>query len=73
MTQPPRSAEPPTSPVQLRSDGYVAFRITTHDFVRYEYVDPSQLRGEARTSTRKPMALIYRCRETGAERRWGLE
>ena len=69
-------AHPPTSPVQLRSAGHDRFRVTSHEFVRYERVDPTTLKYSEEHGPRgelAPRALIYRCTETGAERRWGLE
>jgi hypothetical protein len=77
VKQPPR-APAPTSPVILRSAGHDRFKITTHEFVRYEELEPDQLKyssdhGPRALDSSKPRALIYRCTETGAERRWGIE
>lgn len=74
---PSRSLAAPTSPVILRSAGHDRFRVTPHEFVRYEDVDPATLKYSQdhgpRALPTKARALIYRCLETGVERRWGLE
>jgi hypothetical protein len=73
--QPP-GAPLPTTPVHLPSAGLGEKRATKHEFVRYESVDPSTLKlssDDKEPSPRGRVALIYRCAETGAERRWGIE
>ncbi len=45
------------------------WRATRHTFVRYEGVTLYTADGGPYPG----VALIYRCNETGAERRWGIE
>jgi hypothetical protein len=53
----------PKQRVVLPSAGLGERRATPHEFARFE---PVVVNGE------KSTALIYRCTETGAERRYGL-
>lgn len=64
----------PHRTVLLPSEGYVDGRPTRHVFVREDYVPASQLIAvDIELHANKPgYAQIYRCVETGAERRWGL-
>jgi hypothetical protein len=59
----------PTERAVLMSEG--CHRPTWHAFVRREEVPLSSLRGPRDISS--AVGLIFRCEETGVERRWGLE
>lgn len=70
-TAPGARTGPETPRAKLRlADG----RWTWHAFVRYEDVPAEDLLGgPGPVGLRPGRALIYRCEETGVERRWGLE
>lgn len=69
---PPRAPAPQT--IWLPSVGLKESRATVHEFVRREAVPPDTLKyANGPRSMRPGEALIYRCTETGVERRWGLE
>lgn len=57
-------------PVLIPSRGYVNGRPTRHVLARTEIVDVADLSGQV---TIPGTALIYRCEETGAERRFGMQ
>lgn len=56
--------------VRIPSRGYVNGRPTRHVLARTEIVDVADLAGQGTTPG---TALIYRCEETGAERRFGMQ
>lgn len=62
---------PPERDILIPSRGYVDGRPTAHSFVRREIVPPEKLVGH--WLGRPAQALIYRCVQTGAERRYGIE
>lgn len=63
-------------PAYLVSTGFMKPRATLHMFSHYERVDPKDLvfaEGHNPQSQSPGKALIYKCAETGAKRRWGCE
>jgi hypothetical protein len=80
MLAPPSKAAPGRrdyEPAFLPSSGYGDGRATLHIFDRREEVPAEQLKlaqeHKPRGAQRPGIALIYKCTETGAEKRWGLE
>jgi hypothetical protein len=66
----------PYEPAFLPSAGYEYKSATLHVFDRRQEVDPTTLRysdDHGPRGTRIPIAIIYKCTETGAERVWGVE
>lgn len=61
-------------PAWLPSEGRADGRCTIHTFVRTEEVPADALKyANGPRSMRPGFAHVFRCTETGVERRWGIE
>ena len=74
--EPKKKTRQPGEPAWLPSAGLDEKRATLHEFVRLDPLAPEDLKYSAEhgpRSTNPAYAVIYRCTETGAERRWGVQ
>jgi hypothetical protein len=67
----PAKEREPLSPAWLPSAGLGESRATLHVFDRYEPMTAEYTEGYGPRSGGSHSAIIYKCTETGAERRWG--
>lgn len=63
-----RLHDPDTKTPMLPSEGFDGMKWTKHEFVGFE-----EFPIKYATSTYRAQGLIYKCTETGAQRRWGYQ